>query len=329
MLQEDKLVSVVIPVFNESKVIVDCLKSLLDCDYPKDKLEFLIADGQSTDNTVEVINNFAATADDITIKVFENPNRTQGYSLNITIENANPNSEIILRADAHSKYPKNYITMCVNALLESGADNAGGVMVPIGNNNVQKAVAFCMSHPLGVGNAKFHLGNYSGFVDTVYLGCFKRDVFEKAGLFDPKMSPNEDAEFNLRICKAGGKIYLDNKIRVEYFPRDTFTKLVKQYFHYGRGRNRTFKKHRTLTSVRQLAPPLWCVLSLVFLALGFVWKPFILPILLYAVTLLFSSIYGAIQRRDKAILLSTFCFAIMHHAWGLGFLYQMPLKTPK
>lgn len=327
MLQEDKLVSVVIPVFNESNVIVDCLNSLLDCDYPKDKLEFLIADGQSTDNTVEIINNFADMIDDVTIKVFENPNKTQGYGLNIAIGNVDKNTEVILRADAHSIYPKNYIHDCVKTLLSTNADNVGGAMVPIGKTPLQKAISFCMSHPLGVGNAKFHLGNFSGFVDTVYLGCFKRNVFEKVGLFDPMMTPNEDAEFNLRICKSGGKIYLDSEIRIEYFTRDTFSKLTKQYFHYGRGRNRTFKKHRKLTSFRQLAPPLWFVLSLVLLVLGFFWKPFFLPIILYAVTLFICAGYGAVKLRNKTILLSAFCFAIMHYAWGLGFLYQMPLKT--
>ena len=321
-----KHVSIVIPVYNEEKVIIDCLQTLLDCDYPKDKLEFLIADGQSTDDTVEVINEFSATQD-VEIKVFDNPNKTQGYGLNIAIENANPDSDIILRADAHSIYPQNYITMCVETLLKSDADNAGGVMVPIGKNPTQKAVAFCMSHPLGVGNAKFHLGNFSGFVDTVYLGCFKRSVFEKVGLFDPKMTPNEDSEFNLRIREAKGKIYLDSKIRVEYFPRDTFNKLIKQYFHYGRGRNRSFKKHFKLTSLRQLAPPVWCVSTLVFLVLTFIWKPCIIPILLYLAAILVSSIIGAVQKRDKSILLSALCLLIMHYAWGIGFIYQMPLKT--
>ena len=159
MLNENKLVSIVIPVFNESDIIVNCLESLLDCDYPHDKMEFIIADGQSTDNTVEMINDFAATKD-VAIKVFDNPNRTQGYGLNIAIESVKQNSDIILRADAHSVYPKNYIYDCVKTLLSTNADNVGGTMVPIGKTPVQKAVSFCMSHPLGVGKARFHLGNY-------------------------------------------------------------------------------------------------------------------------------------------------------------------------
>jgi len=184
-----------------------------------------------------------------------------------------------------------------------------------------------MSHPFGVGNARFHLGNHSGFVDTVYLGCFKKDIFEKVGLFDPTMTPNEDAELNMRIRKYGGTVYLNSSIRVGYFPRETVTKLTKQYFRYGQGRCRTTKKHRAFTSVRQVIPPVWVILTLVILVMSLFLKFFILPLLAYFFILLVVSIYGAYKRRDTAILLSSVCFAIMHYAWGVGFLSEMFRKN--
>ncbi|WP_333656536.1 glycosyltransferase family 2 protein, partial [Dissulfurispira sp.] len=194
--------SVIIPVYNEENAIIQCLESLIDGDYPLDNLEFIIADGGSSDRTLEVLKEFASKNKNVAVKIVNNAFKTQGYGLNIAIENADIKSEIILRADAHSIYPKNYILDCVKTLREVDADNAGGVMVPVGETPFQKAVAFCMSHPIGVGNAKFHLGGYSGFVDTVYLGCFKKNIFEKIGLFDPEMTTNEDAELNLRILKS-------------------------------------------------------------------------------------------------------------------------------
>ena len=322
-----KQISIIIPTYNEEDKIVECIESLLNGDYPLDKIEFVIADGNSTDRTVDRIHNFAAERRDITIRVVNNPNKTQGYGLNLAIQNADPKSEIILRADAHSLYPRNYVSDCAKTLIEVGTDNVGGAMVPVGKTPRQKAAAFCMSHLLGVGNAKFHLGNYSGFVDTAYLGCFKRDVFEKAGLFDPQMTPNEDAEFNMRIRKTGGKVYLNSNIKIDYFPRDSFVKLLKQYFRYGQGRCRTFKKHKAFTSIRQLIPPLWAVSSLIFLAMSLIWPVFIMPLLVYIFALIIASGHGAFKKHDIAILLSPVCFVIMHYAWGLGFLHQMFIRA--
>ena len=318
-----KKVSIIIPTFNEKQKITQCMKSLLNGEYPLDKIEFVIADGGSTDRTAEEIGRFADENPDVRVKVVENPNKTQGHGLNIAIENVEQNSEVILRVDAHSVYPKNYIYDCVKTLLSTNADNIGGVMVPIGKTLVQKAVSFCMSHPLGVGNARFHLGNFSGYVDTVYLGCFKKEVFDKVGLFDPAMTPNEDAEFNMRIRKFGGSIYLNSDIRVSYFPRESISKLLKQYFNYGQGRCRTFKKHRTLTSFRQVIPPVWIILTLLFLVGSLFFKPFLIPLFTYLLILASVSLYHAIVRRDGAILLSWLCFVIMHYAWGLGFLREI------
>lgn len=322
-----RTVSVIIPIFNEGKNIANCLESLINGDYPLDKLEFIIADGGSSDGTLEVLNMFSIQNKDIKIKVVNNPFRTQGYGLNIAIENADKKSEIILRADAHSSYPRNYISDCVKTLLDVDADNAGGVMVPVGKTPFQKAVAFCMTHPIGVGNARFHLGDYSGFVDTVYLGCFKKEVFEKIGLFDPEMTPNEDAELNLRILKSGGKIYLNSNIRVEYFPRDTMKKLILQYFRYGQGRCRTFKKHSQFTSIRQIIPPLWIFLTFFFIiGMVLVSKLFIIPFLFYFAVVSSVSIIGALRNKDSSILISTICFIAMHYSWGAGFLSEIVKK---
>jgi len=196
-------VSVIIPTYNEQDTITNCIETLLEGDYPVDQIEFIIADGGSTDKTHEEIERFSQHHPDVSIQVLHNPHKTQGHGLNMAIQHASAVSEIIIRADAHSIYPRNYIAHCVESSLTTNADNVGGVMVPLGKGALQRAVSFCMSHPLGVGNAQFHLGNKSGFVDTAYLGCFKKDVFKRVGSFDPAMTPNEDAEMNLRITKIG------------------------------------------------------------------------------------------------------------------------------
>ena len=222
-------VSLIIPVYNEEQMIQRCLDSIINQDYPKSLMEIIIIDGGSRDRTVERIKKIMEKNPKIRFKLLNNPQKLQGYALNIGIKNCSPESKVILRIDAHSIYPPEYISKCVSTLFEKGVENVGGVMYPIGETSFQKAIAFCMQHPLGVGDSKFHLGNYSGYVDTVYLGCFKRDIFEKVGLFDPKMTPNEDAELNLRIIKNGGRVYLNKDIKVYYYPRNRVIKFILQY----------------------------------------------------------------------------------------------------
>lgn len=323
-----KPVSVIIPVFNEERSILPCLESLLDGDYAGTHLEFVIADGGSEDRTLKKVEDFSRSHPEVRIKVVHNPYRTQGHGLNLAIEKADHLSEIILRADAHAIYPKNYIADCVKTLREVDADNVGGVMVPVSVTPVQKAVAFCMSHPLGVGDARFHLGNYSGFVDTVYLGCFRRSVFERAGLFDPVMTPNEDAELNLRIRQCGGRVYLNGDIRVKYCPRDSLLKLMAQYFRYGQGRCRSFRKHGRLTSVRQILPPLLVVITLISLGMMLLSKLSLIPLALYLSLLILASAAGAVKKQEISLLISPLCFVIMHYAWGAGFLRACLTRQP-
>lgn len=316
-------VSVIIPAFNEEQTIVKCIESLINGDYPLDLLEFVVADGGSVDKTLEEIGEFQNKNPQLDVKVVNNPLRSQGYGLNIAIDNVSTSSEIIVRADAHSIYPRNYIYDCVNTLLTNQADNAGGVMFPVGKTPFQKAVAFSMTHPLGVGNAKFHLGNYSDFVDTVYLGCFRKEIFKEVGLFDPMMTPNEDAELNLRIIKCGGKIYLNSDIKVEYFPRRSIKELLVQYFRYGCGRCRTVKKHGRITSYRQIVSPLWVMSSLVFIGMGMASKLFFIPVAVYLSIIFLISIIGTLKSKDMSILMSSVCFIIMHYAWGIGFINEI------
>lgn len=148
LIQEYPPVSVIIPVFNEENYIVHCLSSLLQGKYPPQKIEIIIADGNSTDGTRQQIERYVKDNPDVKIKVVSNPLRNQGYGLNAAVENVNNQSQIVVRVDAHSIYPESYIMDCINTLLSTDADNIGGVMVPRGIKPFQRAVAFCMTHPL-------------------------------------------------------------------------------------------------------------------------------------------------------------------------------------
>jgi glycosyltransferase involved in cell wall biosynthesis len=319
MPTDSPLFTVVMPCLNEEGAIGRAVESLAD-EYFLENGEMLVVDGGSTDRTAEVVRGLAGR---YPVRLLHNPDRLQAYGLNIGVKEAR--GRYIVRADAHCLYPPQYIRRCLAMLEREDVYNAGGVMDPVGETTAQKAIALAMRHPVGVGDAKFHLGNFTGYAEGAYVGAFKREVFDLVGPYDPKAHPNEDSELNIRIVKSGRKIYLDGSLKVRYFPRSSFGRLFSQYLKYGRGRGYTTLKHRRFTSPRQLAPPLF-VLAL---AASLVIAPF-QPLALafpaaYAAAILLVSLFAKSDEPagPKVRLLVARAFATMHLAWGLGFLSRL------
>jgi len=326
-------VSVIMPCYNEETSIGRAIESLLD-DYVMKHGEILVMDGLSSDGTVDIVSGYIKQ--NFPIKLLKNEKKLQCFGLNQGISAAQ--GEIIVRVDAHSFYPSGYIRKLVDLLDQTGAANVGGVMLPIGESPVQEAVALALQHPIGVGDARFHLGNYQGYVDTVYLGAFPKEIFDSVGLYDTNCRTNEDAELNIRILKSRGKIYLDSTIQVEYLPRDSFAKLAVQYFHYGRGRAYTTVKHRQVTSYRQVAPSLLVIGLMGSLVLSFFNPLFFIFWGGYLLSLLSAVLFSWRKRNIplKIRLLMGITFAVMHTSWGAGFLsffiippMKIATKTPK
>ncbi len=309
-------VSVVMPCYNEQKFIKKSIESLVD-DYFIKYCEIIVVDGMSSDRTKDLVQSLIKQG--LRLKLLENKKRLQAYGLNQGISEAK--GEIIVRADAHCLYPPGYVKKCVDLLETIGASNVGGIMLPQGTRMVQKAIALAMQHPVGVGNSRFHLGNFSGYVDTVYLGTFWKKLFSEIGLYDTNKT-NEDAELNLRISKAGKKVYLDSSIKVIYFPRESLKKLAVQYFKYGRARYYTILKHRKITSLRQLGPVALAVVLLLSITLSFLWPLLLLFPLSYILVLLLAALFSWSKIKVSLIerLLIALAWAIMHTSWGIGFL---------
>jgi succinoglycan biosynthesis protein ExoA len=171
-------------------------------------------------------------------------------------------------------------------------------------------------------------------VDTVYLGTFRKELFEEIGLYDTECRASEDAELNLRILKAGKKIYMDGELQVVYFPRKTLGSLARQYFRYGRGRAYTTRKHRRMTSWRQAAPVLLLVGIGSAIVLGF-WQPWFWAVpVVYVGALVLVSLFswrgkrgeelGKIPFRQRIKLVGA--WVAMHVAWGLGFVWETIMR---
>jgi cellulose synthase/poly-beta-1,6-N-acetylglucosamine synthase-like glycosyltransferase len=247
------LVTIAMPCRDEEAYIEACIRAVQAQDWPRDRLEILVADGMSIDATREILARLAA--EDPRIVLVDNPARIQATGLNECVRRAR--GEVIVRVDVHAEYAPDFVSQCVAALERTGADNVGGAARPKARTFFQRCVAAALESPLGVGGSRYRQADAEGWVESVWPGAFRRAVFERVGLFDPNAVTNEDAELNQRIADAGGRVYLSRDIVVHYYPRESARALARQYFKYGQGRARTLLKHRKLMAWRPALPFLW------------------------------------------------------------------------
>ncbi|MHB8156635.1 MAG: glycosyltransferase family 2 protein, partial [Desulfocucumaceae bacterium] len=201
-------VSIILPVRNEGKFIVNCLQSIAAQDYPKECMELLIVDGLSDDDTLEQIAEFDSGYDDFHIQVLTNTKLTVPHAMNLGIKAAR--GGIILRFDGHAMMEPDYVSNCVKYLEQTKADNVGGPMRAVGAGTAGRAIALAHQSPFGLGGGAFH-STFEGFSDTVYLGCFPRETFAKYGRYDTRLTRNQDIELNARI-RRGLRLSSDLKV---------------------------------------------------------------------------------------------------------------------
>jgi len=316
-------VSVILPVLNEANHLAEAVKAILSQDY-QGNFEVILAIGPSKDATLVIATELAKT--DSRVVIVDNPSGKTAAGLNIAL--AKSKSEIIVRVDGHAEIPRNYVSIAVALLKETGAVNVGGLMGAVGKTKFEKSVARAMRSPLGVGAAKFHTGGGSGEVDTVYLGCFVRDALLEIGGFDERFIRAQDWELNFRLRSRGGKIYFDPRLEVTYRPRPNLSALAKQYFEYGRWRRVVARKHAGTINYRYLAPPLVLLGSLFSVISGFLISPYLfLPAGVY---LSFTLIAGILLGKD--VIEKTTMPAVlftMHMAWGAGFITSPKSLVPQ
>jgi glycosyltransferase involved in cell wall biosynthesis len=291
-------------------------------------MEVIISDGMSTDDTRQEIAAFQKSFPDMAVRVVDNSQRSIPAAVNRAIEVAR--GEIIVRLDAHSKPYPDYVERCIAALEAGRGDNVGGVweIQPGADTWIANSIAVAAAHPLGVGDALYRHTKVAAEVDTVPFGSFKRILIERVGSFDESLLTNEDYEFNTRIRKADGRIWLDPAIRSVYFARATLLELVQQYWRYGFWKWRMLRRYPDTLRWRQALPPLF-VLSLIGLSLLAIFIP-IARIMLMAELILYFFIMilaglSAAYRKQKVYLLLGLPLAIpvMHITWGCGLLWSM------
>ena len=315
-------VTVVMPTRNEHRTIEAALRAVLQQDYPSDRCEVIIADGMSDDGTRDVIEALMESAGSDTphVTLIANVSRTAPAGLNAALGRAK--GDVIVRIDGHCEIQHDYLSRCVRLLDTTGAANVGGAVVGSGDGLRQRAFARATRSPFGVGNARFRYASREGWVDTVYLGAWRREIFELVGRFDEELVRNQDDEHNFRIVQSGERIWFDPELQTRCEVRSDFRSLWRQYFDYGFYKVRVIQKRRGVASLRQIVPALFVVALVSTVVIGSATRR---PKVILAVV----APYGALNALaalhashddPEALVLVPVAFLALHLAYGSGFL---------
>ena len=323
-----QMISIVVPCRNEVHIIERFLESVVAQDLEGLSYELIIADGMSDDGTRDIVQK--AQERHPQIRMIDNPSRIVSAGLNAAVYSAR--GGVVVRMDVHTEYKSDYVRRCVEVLERTGADNVGGACIAKGKGYVGCAIAAAFQCAFAVGGARWHRPSYKGSVDTVHLGCWRREMLQEIGLFDENLVRNQDDELNLRIVRAGGTVWQTPEIVSWYHPRSSLRDLFSQYFQYGFWKVAVIRKHRLPASWRHLVPGTFvlgnCLLLAALILSGIAtlaWPSRFATVgagvdTLYVCASLFFAFLAA-KRNGWALLpVLPLVFGIYHLAYGLGFL---------
>ncbi|MEO5631819.1 MAG: glycosyltransferase family 2 protein [Nitrospiraceae bacterium] len=323
------MISVVILCFNERQHIEACVRSILSQERPPGGLEIIVVDGVSDDGTREILTRLASEHPEL--RMVDNPRRITPCAMNAGILAAR--GQYIAILGSHTQYAPNFLLVCAALLHEHPEVSCvGGPAVTRGRGLFGQAVAAAMTHPLGIGNAKHRHPTYEGYAEMACYPVFRKEVFERIGLYDERFVRNQDDELCYRLARHGEKVFISPRARYTYFIRETPSKLFRQYFDYGYWRVAVLRKHRRPASLRQIVPPLFMFLVLVLAILGLLlpgwWKLTALALpLIYASTLLIVGFWEFGKVGWRVAVLFPVATATMLAAYASGFLWGL-FKNP-
>ncbi|MCS6295221.1 MAG: glycosyltransferase family 2 protein [Nitrospira sp.] len=322
-LTSKPFVTILVPCRNEVRYIGACLLSILGNTYDDHLLEVLVIDGLSDDGTRKEIERIAANHP--SVRMVDNPKRTTPAALNVGIQQAK--GDVLIRMDAHATYPPDYISKLIDWQCKTGADNVGGIRIAVAADRTPMAAAIAcgVSHPFGVGTSNYQVGlSAPKWVDTVWGGCFKKELFKTIGSFDEQFIRNQDDEFNHRLIAKGGRVLLVPDVHAFYVARNSLSKLWCMFYQYGYFKPLTRHKLGKIMTGRQLAPAAMVISGALSLVLAIVFpKSLILFIALVSVYVTASAALGIQIGMKNGWLCGLWMlvvFPIIHLSYGIGFL---------
>ncbi len=320
-------VTFVMPVLNERAYLERSVAAVLGQEFDGPR-EVILALGPSGDGTTELAQRLAAR--DARVRLVDNPAADIPVGLNLAIRaGVHPT---VVRVDAHSELDAGYTARALESLARAKAANIGGVMRAEGRTPFQRAVAHAYNSPVGLGGGAYHGSRDAGPAESAYLGVMRRQVLEEVGLFDESIRRGEDWELNLRIRAAGYRVWFDPRLSVTYWPRESWSRLVRQFHATGTWRGELVRRFGRRNSARFFAPPLLVGAVALALLTGILQ---VTGVLTGAAALVASIVYLPIAAyvllvvaiaagrsgaglRDRLWTLAV--IPSMHLPWGIGFL---------
>lgn len=318
--EQQPFITIIMPVRNEARFIEKCLDTILAQDYPRDRMEMLIADGDSNDGTRDILNRIAA--EHPFIRVIDNPQRIVPTGLNRAIRESK--GRYILRADAHAEYAPDYVSQCVAYALKTGAENVGGPLITLpGDDSISaRCIVALTTHPLVVGGSKFRTSMKEEYADAAVFGTFPRELFDRIGTFNEALVRHQDNEFNSRIQKYGGKIFKTPRIVVRYYNQAALRGLFRQAYRNGKWHVLSLLGNPASFKVRYFAPFGFVCWLLGFGLLSLVHWAFLLPLgFAVACYALYAGIVTAQTARQHGLAvaaLTPFALVGYHFSYGFG-----------
>jgi glycosyltransferase involved in cell wall biosynthesis len=319
-------ISVVMPMYNQENHIRHSLESILNQDYPADNYEIIIIDNSSEDKSAEIVMDIQKN--NKIIKYFNQPERSITKAINSGIKNSK--GEILVRLDAHTEAPRNYISKIADTLINNKAELVSGIIVPIGTNYWSKTIGLCLSSSFGIGDSRLYHYDEPVYTKRGYLGAYRKDYIVKLGYYDELLFSADDYDVFYRVKKAGGRILVLPELGVKYYCRESLKKVFGQYFKYGWTKVVVFKKYGKLLSARAIVPGLFLVTLIVFLSVSIFIKEsgyiFLLLVGIYLITNLIFSATLSFRKGFKFLFSAPVVFITLHTSHALGFCYGLLFK---
>jgi succinoglycan biosynthesis protein ExoA len=306
-------VLIVIPSLNEESHIESVIADL-QADHRCREALIVVSDGGSSDQTVSIVERIGTT--DPRVRVLTSVERlSTGASLNRAVACFGHGRTWLVRVDAHGGYPKDYASRLVAKAIETGANSVVTPMFTRGHTCFQRAAAAAQNSFLGTGGSAHRLQNRGGWVEHGHHAMFNMQWFRKLGGYNDTLS--EDPEFDQRLIKSGGKIWLADDLVITYFPRNNTIPLFRQYVKHGRGRARTFVLHGDRKHIRHFILP--CIAPIVILGLlGPLYWPLAVPALAWLFACVSYGLVLGIKQKDVCATASGYTAIVMQFAWSLG-----------
>ena len=310
---------IVIPCLNEAKTIEGLLVKFTGAMQGR-LFRIVVADGGSTDGTRDIVTAFAAADDRVTL--LANPKRIQSTGINLAVATFGEDFDYLIRIDAHGDYPDDYCQRLIEDAERTGADSVVVAMDTVGHGLFQKATAIAQNSKLGNGGSKHREGAKGHWIDHGHHALMRIAAFDAVGGYDESFSHNEDAELDFRLRKSGFRIWMTDKTRMTYYPRESVMPLFKQYLAYGRGRAKNLLKHRAIPKIRQMIP-LAVLPVFIFALLSLVHWAALIPLGLWIAACVGYGLWMAIGQKNPYGPLAAFSAMVMHLAWSTGFWLEL------